>query len=89
MDARTTIRTTTSALPEAFVRLRAFISGFEQQHGCTSEQMLDSVRSGETYDTPEITIWLTNYHVLEQLEEQYGSTTGIPMTATGTSTSDT
>ncbi len=83
------IKTITRNLSEAFAEMRDSIGNFEQEYGCTSEQMLRSVRSGETYDTPDIATWLTHYHVLKRLEAQYGATTGIPMKATEPSTSDT
>jgi hypothetical protein len=77
MIANTTCKIKTSTLPQALVKLRSSISGFEQSYGCTSEQMLKSVLSVETYETREIGTWLTDYHVLKRLEAQYGHMIGI------------
>ena len=89
MAENTHIKTITRSLSEAFDEMQDSIKNFEQEYGCTSEQMLRSVRSGEIYDTPEIATWLTHYHVLRRLEAQYGATTGIPMKDTEPSMSDT
>ena len=76
-----------STMQDAILRLRTSIEGSEQSHGCSSESMLKSIRADEIPETPDIGLWLTEYHVLKKLERQYGRTAGIPTKATRQSTS--
>ena len=61
-----------SSVSTGLEELRATVAAFEASYGCSSEVMLQKVLGGKIYETAEIGKWLSSYHVLKRLEEQYG-----------------
>ena len=64
-------------------RLGTYVRRLEARYECSSEEMATLVRSGYTKGTAEISLWLQQYRVLEQLREAVGNEAGTPTTTTG------
>ena len=47
------------------------LADYERRYGCTSEEMLESLRNG-AYDTIEIATWMYDYRSLKRLEQRAG-----------------
>ena len=62
--------------------LEALILGFEERHGCDTEQMARMVATGSAAETAEICAWLTEHSILLHLRSLRGHTTGIVSTTT-------
>ena len=60
-------------------RLRVSVTASEKKYGCSSEHMLDALKSGKANETREVSQWLFNYRALRRLEGHAGRTTGIYM----------
>ena len=54
------------------------LADYERRYGCTSEEMLESLRTG-AYDTIDIATWMYDYRSLKRLEERAGRpAVGVP-----------
>ena len=73
----------TEDISAAIERLGTYVRRLEARYECSSEEMTALVRSGRMKSTAEISNWLQQYRVLEQLREAVGNEAGTPTTTTG------
>ena len=64
-------------------RLGTYVRRLEARYECSSEEMTTLVRSGNMKSTAEISNWLQQYRVLEQLRSAADNEAGTPTTTTG------
>lgn len=70
------------SISDAIRRLQTYVARFERRYECSSEVMAQATLIGLVKETAEISKWLMNYRVLQNLKEHVGRTTGIPSTTT-------
>ena len=71
---------------ELFRKASARVQRMERRYECSSEEILEAVRSGRAEETWEICEWLIAYRDLKMLRESAGLETGSPGSATASST---
>lgn len=64
------------SISDAIRRLQTYVARFERRYECSSEVMDQATRTGLVKETAEISKWLMNYRVLQNLKERVGPTTG-------------
>ena len=75
-----------TTVEEGILEAEADVRVMEHRYGCSSEAMLEAVKSGETEETWEICKWLGAYHNLQALKAARGPAGGSRTSATGSST---
>ena len=75
-----------TTVEEGILEAEAEVRVMEHRYGCSSEAMLEAVKSGETEETWEICKWLIAYHDLQALTAGRGPDAGSPTSATESST---
>ena len=80
------IRIVRPTLEELFRDYSARVQRRERRYECSSEEILEAVRSGRAEETWEICKWLIDYDYLKALRKSAGLETGSPGSATASST---
>lgn len=73
-------------LEEELRKFSARVQRMERRYECSSEEMLEAVRSERAEETWEICDWLIDYRYLKRLRKGAGPETGSPGSATASST---